>query len=247
MSLRGHQAHLLSCQRLAAGVAQPNAILAGAVGGQMIQRSLASARVGIWPASIHHITKCGVVQASRRIRLAGIDFGVDGLPDEFLQRLDAFPHAEIDRHAGIADPGNVGGVALSSFRAREAGMRSGRIDAIQIVEKAAWRDRPCRARSLPILSCARCRASFRRLPHAGARGDAPFDLGTEMADQALDRPGRRVAQRADRVAFDLLGRLPAAGRSRSTWASPFTMRVITRHIQPVPSRQGVHWPQLSCL
>ena len=29
--------------------------------------------------------------------------------------------------------------------------------------------------------------------------------------------------------------------------APSTMRSITRHIQPVPSRHGVHWPQLSCL
>src|SRR5882757_3522234 len=39
----------------------------------------------------------------------------------------------------------------------------------------------------------------------GARADAALHLGTEMADQALDRPGRRVAQRADRVTFDLPG------------------------------------------
>ena len=30
-------------------------------------------------------------------------------------------------------------------------------------------------------------------------------------------------------------------------ARPSAMRVKTRHIQPMPSRQGVHWPQLSCL
>ena len=30
-------------------------------------------------------------------------------------------------------------------------------------------------------------------------------------------------------------------------ADPAAMRSITRHIQPVPSRHGVHWPQLSCL
>ena len=30
-------------------------------------------------------------------------------------------------------------------------------------------------------------------------------------------------------------------------ASPVTIRSMTRHIQPVPSRHGVHWPQLSCL
>src|SRR5205814_4741393 len=33
--------------------------------------------------------------------------------------------------------------------------------------------------------------------------DPPFDLGAEMADQALHRPGRAVAERADRVALDL--------------------------------------------
>ena len=35
------------------------------------------------------------------------------------------------------------------------------------------------------------------------RGDAFFHQRAEMPDQALDRPRRRVAQRADRVAFDL--------------------------------------------
>ena len=35
--------------------------------------------------------------------------------------------------------------------------------------------------------------------------DAPLDLGAEMGDEALDRPGRGVAERADRVALDLLG------------------------------------------
>ena len=34
--------------------------------------------------------------------------------------------------------------------------------------------------------------------------DALLDLGAEVADQALDRPGRRVAERADGVALDLL-------------------------------------------
>src|SRR5882724_13689352 len=31
------------------------------------------------------------------------------------------------------------------------------------------------------------------------------------------------------------------------WARPSAILVSTRHIQPVPSRHGVHWPQLSCL
>ena len=36
-------------------------------------------------------------------------------------------------------------------------------------------------------------------------GDAVFDLVAEVAEQALDRPGGRVAQAADRVALDLAG------------------------------------------
>jgi hypothetical protein len=81
-----------------------------------------------------------------------------------------------------------------------------------------------------------------RLKHGRASGN----LDPEMADQALDRPGRRVAERADGVAFDLLGDVEQHVDLLFS-ASPFTMRSITRHIQPVPSRHGVHWPQLSCL
>src|SRR5690606_30209914 len=35
--------------------------------------------------------------------------------------------------------------------------------------------------------------------------DALFDLRPEMPDQALHRPCRRIAQRADRVTLDLVG------------------------------------------
>src|SRR5690349_8077399 len=54
-------------------------------------------------------------------------------------------------------------------------------------------------------------ASFRgdrrrfRLRARGIGVDAPLDLVAEMPDQPLDRPGRGVAERADRVALDLGG------------------------------------------
>src|SRR5882757_9436682 len=38
--------------------------------------------------------------------------------------------------------------------------------------------------------------------------DAPLDLGTEVADEALHRPGGAVAEGADGVALDLGGHLP---------------------------------------
>ena len=77
-------------------------------------------------------------------------------------------------------------------------------------------------------------------------GDALFHQRPEMPDQALDRPGRRIAQGADRVTFDLPRHL-FERVDLGDLARPSTMRVITRIIQPVPSRHGVHWPQLSCL
>ena len=46
---------------------------------------------------------------------------------------------------------------------------------------------------------------LRRLARTGAvLGDAPLELGAEMPDQPLDRPGRGIAQGADRVALDLV-------------------------------------------
>src|SRR3546814_2719327 len=50
--------------------------------------------------------------------------------------------------------------------------------------------------------------SLRRLHHRGSAAalvDAPLDFRAEVADEALDRQGRRVAKRADRVAFHLTG------------------------------------------
>src|SRR5690606_18894995 len=44
---------------------------------------------------------------------------------------------------------------------------------------------------------------LRRLTPAGVLVDAPLHLGPEMADQTLHRPGRRIAQGADRVALYL--------------------------------------------
>ena len=71
--------------------------------------------------------------------------------------------------------------------------------------------------------------------------------GPEMPDQALHGPCRGIAERADRVAFELGRDFEQQRRSRASGRGPSTMRFITRHIQPVPSRHGVHWPQLSCL
>src|SRR3546814_6397638 len=64
---------------------------------------------------------------------------------------------------------------------------------------------PRRAASLPLLASRLPCFSFGRLHHAAILPNSPLEFGTEMTDQPLNRPRRRVAQCADGVAFDLLG------------------------------------------
>src|SRR5204863_2242454 len=72
---------------------------------------------------------------------------------------------------------------------------------------------PCPAKSgrfapLPA-ACKARRLLFGRFERSLAPlDDAPLELGAEVADQALDRPGRGVAEGADGVALDLLGDVP---------------------------------------
>jgi hypothetical protein len=82
----------------------------------------------------------------------------------------------------------------------------------------------------------------------GARGLAglQFDLGPEMRI----RPwiGQAAASPSAQMVWPSICLVTSSSMSISRFsARPSAMRVITRHIQPVPSRHGVHWPQLSCL
>src|SRR4051794_6279287 len=83
-----------------------------------------------------------------------------------------------------------------------------------MLSSARWRSRvmpfisPCLSLAGPRRLPARL---LRRVQHGlrmrvgGILIDACFDLMTEMRYQALDRPGRGIAERADRMALDLLG------------------------------------------
>src|SRR6218665_204746 len=60
--------------------------------------------------------------------------------------------------------------------------------------------------------------------------DQGFKLGTEMLDHRAHRHRRRIAQRADGAALDVVGHRVEQFQ-------------ITR---PAPRRRGVHWPKYSC-
>ena len=76
--------------------------------------------------------------------------------------------------------------------------------------------------------------------------DARFDHMTKMADEPLHRPRRGIAQRANRMALDLIGYVEQH-LDFALFGPALRHALDTRHIHPVPSRQGVHWPQDSCL
>src|SRR4051794_11000123 len=62
--------------------------------------------------------------------------------------------------------------------------------------------------TLPMFTSARCITLLRRHFLRLTSGDAPFDLGAEVTDQALDRPRGGIAEAADSVAFALLADFP---------------------------------------
>ena len=86
----------------------------------------------------------------------------------------------------------------------------------------------------PAASAPRWRRGTRRCA-ARARG------GSGGSGPAPAKPRRRRARRWCGPRSPWSPR--AAGRSPPACAMPAAIRVIIRHSQPLPSRQGVHWPQ----
>ena len=77
---------------------------------------------------------------------------------------------------------------------------------------------------------------------AAAVIDHVFELVPVVLEEALHRPGRRIAERADGVAFDAVGDVEQQVQLLAP-RRPASTRRSSRFIQPVPSRHGVHWPQ----
>src|SRR5262249_36770920 len=93
-----------------------------------------------WPMADRHMPEDEIrfIEPFEPFVLARIKAGVHGLPDEFLQRLDALPYRHVDRHPRIA--GVRAGVGRIAARVRvapnEAGRTVGqRVDAREIVHE----------------------------------------------------------------------------------------------------------------
>ena len=89
------------------------------------------------------------------------------------------------------------------------------------------------------------RRVFRR--HGGRNGflAALVEFVPEFFHETLGRPGAGFAESADGSAGDVVGDVLQRCRDPASTPPPSNIRSVIFFIQSEPSRQGVHWPQLS--
>src|SRR6185312_1488538 len=179
----------------------------------------------------HHEMRCrGLFEI---LALASVNLRVGGLPDEFLQRLHALPHGEIDRHGGIAHPGYVGGVAAVVLQPPDKTRHAfgGGVDAVQIVEKP-------RHGGIVLPAFQLADVELRQVPHHSAASLWPARSAMRRSISGRKwriRPwiGQAAASPRAQMVWPSISLETSCRRSISgTFASPLTMRVITRHIHP---------------
>src|SRR4029077_15422383 len=184
------------------------------------------------------------------------------LPDKALQRCDAFPHRKIDDDASVGIGPCVGGAAaLVDIAPDESGAAIGNavhqskivgeIRHARIVDLVAntadiqlremmvgWLlhgSSSAATRAAPCGSLLRVYSSMRRSTAARKWRSSPCT-------------GHAAPSPKAQMVWPSIWVVTSISMSISRFcARPSAMRSSTRHIQPMPSRHGVHWPQLSCL
>src|SRR5262249_9086470 len=192
---------------------------------------------------------------------ASVEPLMHGLPYETLERLDVFPHRHVEVHAGIIermDIHGVPGIVLEppheAFRTlREAvhqrqivhEIRHARIiDGITNPSDIELRQIELRRVLHRCHSAATCTGS-------GCGLAADWSIRRSISRRQWRRnpwTGHAAPSPKAQMVCPSICFVPSNSMSISRLcARPSAMRVSTRHIQPMPSRHGVHWPQLSCL
>src|SRR5580700_5484250 len=148
------------------------------------------------------------------ISLAVVELLVDCRPHKALERFHALPHREVNRHGWVArgtDSSRIVAVVLEPPHEPLAALGES-VDAIEvrherrharIIRRIA---EPADVELGDVTRHALLRRRERRLAVGigGILVDAPLDLGSEMGDESLNWPCGCVAERANRVPFDLL-------------------------------------------
>src|SRR5437870_4569311 len=190
---------------------------------EAVDRLLNGRQMALGQPPHHHVTLLKLLEP---LVAAAVKALVHGLPDKPLERCDVPPYRHVHSHAWIAGVGpRVGGVAAIVLVApHEALAALGEpVDEGQVVDKIRHlriADLEANAPDVQLREVVvgrllhrlpRCNGFYGIAPtgvvDAGLARifvDAPLDLRTEVAEQALHRPDRTVTEGADGVALDLL-------------------------------------------
>src|SRR6185437_13560074 len=208
----------------------------------------------------HH--EVSLLEMLEPFRAATVKTFMNGLINEALERLDALPHRHIDGDARIGIGPRAGGIAaVVDETPDEAGRAFGQpVDQPEVIGEIGH------ARIVDLVADAADvqlrQMMIRRLlhdPYSAASRTAPCGSALRVYwSMRRSISGRKCRSRP------CTGQAAPSPKAQMVWPSiccvtsismpisrfcarPSAMRVKTRHIQPMPSRQGVHWPQLSCL
>src|SRR5580692_4722504 len=193
---------------------------------------------------------------------AAIEALVNCLPDKALKRLDTLPHRKIDDDPRVAIRPRVGGVAAfvdiapdESGAALGDAVHQGKIIGeirhariVDVVANAA--DIQLRKMMIEWLLHGSYSAATRAAPFASAWRVYSSMRRSISGRKWRSRPctGHAAPSPKAQMVWPSIWVVTSISMSISRFcARPSAMRSSTRHIQPMPSRHGVHWPQLSCL
>src|SRR6185312_4367613 len=208
----------------------------------------------------HH--KIWSVEMLEPLGAAAIEAPVDRLIDEALEGLDVFPDRQIDsdafigirprarRVAGLVDiaPDEAWRPLRQPVHQRQIVREIGHAPIVDLVTDAT--------------DVELCKLMVGWLLH-GAYSAASRTAPCESALREYSSMRRSISGRKCR-SNPCTGQAAPSPKAQMVWPSiclvtsnsmsisrfcarPSAIRVRTRHIQPMPSRHGVHWPQLSCL
>src|SRR5262249_4358635 len=190
---------------------------------------------------------------------------VNGLIDETLKRLDALPDRQVDRNARIGiGPRACRVAALVDVAPHKPRCPLGEAvhhrQVIREIRHARILDLVADAPDVELRKMmvwgllhghysAAC-GTGSRAPRLSALREYSSMRRSISGRKCLSKPctGHAAPSPKAQMVWPSICCVTCMSMSISRFcARPSAMRGSTRHIQPMPSRHGVHWPQLSCL
>src|SRR5262249_4022951 len=208
----------------------------------------------------HH--KVALVHPLKPFVAPAIEALMQGLPNEPLERLHAVPYRQVDRHARVfgkrARFDRASAVVLVAPNKSRAALGQP-VHEREIVDEfrhTRIASLVTQAADIELREVKLCHGLCLCYSAATATGSGcGFALYSSMRRSISGRKwrsrpctGQAAPSPNAQMVWPSIWVVTSISMSISRLcARPSAMRVSTRHIQPMPSRQGVHWPPLSCL